>query len=624
LTFKIFKTTFIQLFTTHIFYNRRVSMSVAVPFTTINEMFDNVTRTFLQELKPSLLYKVNKKYQAVSYKDLYANVMLFSSGLTSMGVKHHDKIAIIAENRPEWVISDMAIAQLGAVSVPIYPTLTAKQIEYIFNDAEVSVAIVSNQTQLMKIQKIQKEVAGLKHIIVMNEKDLEAEGIIAGFSSLYTKGEANQKKNFPLKKKPSPNDLLTIIYTSGTTGNPKGVMLSHSNLVSNIKAAADAIPFSHRDTFLSFLPLCHAFERMAGYYTAFSCGATIAFAESAETVRDNLMEVKPTIMTAVPRLFERMQSRIQKSVDSNTSAKRKIFYWAIDVGRKYNEAKHNGFVNPLLAAQRKLADKLVFSTIRERTGGNLRFFVSGGAALPRELGEFYDAVGLPIIEGYGLTETSPVLTVNRLDDFKFGTVGKPLDGVFIIIADDGEILAKGPNIMMGYYNNKKATKEVIDHNGWFHTGDIGVFDSHGHLIITDRKKHLFVSSGGKNIAPQPIENLFLQSKYIDQFVLIGDRRMFLSALIVPDFDALQEYADRKEIEYSSTKDLTTHSEIYDLMQKDIQLLQKDLANYERVRKFVLLHKPFSIEEGEMTPTLKIKRKVVEERFAHLIEDMYAL
>lgn len=602
-------------------------MGVAVQFSTIAEMFDRVTKKFAGEPRPILMHKVDKQYHGISFAEYRKNVELFAHGLASLGVKEKDMVAIISENRPEWVIADMAIVLLGAVNVPIYPTLTAKQIEFIFNDARVSAAIVSNQSQLNKVMKIRDDVKSLKKVILMTEKtDAPTDSMVVSFSKIYELGKEteHERKDFIERSvgRLEPRDLLTIIYTSGTTGNPKGVMLSHSNLVSNMIASADAIPISHTDVFLSFLPLCHSFERMAGYYTAMACGATVAYAESPETVRDNLLEIRPTIVTTVPRLFERIQSRLQKQIDSSSPVKKKIFAWAVDVGRRYVSAKKSGFLNPLLKAQHAVADALVFQKLKERTGGRIRYFVSGGAALPRELGEFFEAVGITIIEGYGLTETSPVLCANRLDDYRFGTVGKPISGVSIKIADDGEILAKGPNIMLGYYNNKRATEEAIDRDGWFHTGDVGMFDSHGMLVITDRKKHLFVSSGGKNIAPQPIENLFLQSKYIDQFVLIGDRRMFLSALIVPDFDAIQEYADRHQIQYGSAEDLVKNSTVYSIIEKDIQLLQKDLANFERVRKFVLLDKQFSIEEGEITPTLKVRRKVIEERYAQLIEQMY--
>jgi long-chain acyl-CoA synthetase len=347
----------------------------------------------------------------------------------------------------------------------------------------------------------------------------------------------------------------------------------------------------------------------------------ICYAESIETVSQNFIEVKPTILTSVPRLFERMYSKIIKNVESQSSAKQKIFYWALEIGKKAAIARKKGKLNPTLAIQYKLADRLVFSKLKARTGGKMRFFISGGAALSSELGEFFEAIGLLIIEGYGLTESSPVIVANRMNDYKFGTVGKVFPGVEIKIASDGEILARGPNIMKGYYKNKKETDEVLK-NGWLHTGDIGEFDKEGFLRITDRKKHLFKTTSGKYIAPTPIENLFLSSKYIDQFVLIGDRRMFLSALIVPDFEAIKEYADSHKINYSKVEDLSNDKVIKELIEKEMGKIQKSLANYEKIRKFTLLDRPFTLETGEITPSLKIKRKVVEELYSDKIEKMY--
>lgn len=603
-------------------------MPLAVKFETITEMFENIFEKYSSSNKPVLMYKVDGKYLEIKYSELEKLSKDFALGLLKLGVKKDDHIAIISENRPEWVISDIAIHLLGAVDVPIYPTLTAKQLEFIFNDSNVKIAIVSNQFQFNKVKKIFNEVKSLQYVIVINEKGVELDSKVLSFDQvrkLSTEFQINSIEYFKKNKtKISPTDLLTIIYTSGTTGNPKGVMLTHSNLVSNIKASSSLISISDEDVLLSFLPLCHSFERMAGYYTAMSCGATIAYAESVETVRDNLAEVKPTVMTSVPRLFERIYHRVMKQMESAPAARRKIFQWAIEVGKKYAKAKKHHTMSASLAIQHRIADKLVYSKLKAATGGRIRFFISGGAALGREYGEFFEAVGLQILEGYGLTESSPVISVNRLDDYKFGTVGKPIPGVEVKIAEDGEILARGPNIMKGYWNNKKATEEAIDKDGWLHTGDIGVFDSEGFLIITDRKKHMFVSSGGKNIYPQPIEGMFLQSKYIDQFVLIGDRRMFLSALIVPDFDAVKEYADRNKIPYKDEEDLISKQEIYDIIDKEVATIQKDLANYERVRKFILLSKPLSIESGEMTPTMKIRRKVIEEKYRDLIEEMYKL
>ena len=602
-------------------------MPVAVDFSTIAEMFDGVMKRFAADQRPMLLHKVEKQYQPISFPEYRRNVERFALGLASLGITKHDNVAIIAENRPEWIIADMAIVCLGAVGVPIYPTLTPKQIEFIFNDAGIKRALVSTPCPLGKVAKIQKEIPTLRSTVMMNPKTNENDAATYGFSAVYRLGEEFEKTHPTYFREslaaPKPDDLLTIIYTSGTTGNPKGVMLTHHNLVSNIKAAAATIPFNDKDVLLSFLPLCHSFERMAGYYTAMACGATVAYAESVETVRDNLLEVKPTIVTTVPRLFERIHSRVMKQVDASPPLRKKIFHWGVSVGRQYAQALRSGSISPLLKAQHALAEKLVYHKLKKRTGGRIRFFVSGGAALPRELGEFFEAMGIIIIEGYGLTETSPVLTANRMDDYNFGTVGKPIPGVEIKIADDGEILGRGPNIMKGYYNNPTATAEAIDPQGWFHTGDIGRYDAKGHLMITDRKKHLFVSSGGKNIAPQPIESLFLTSKYIDQFVLIGDGRMFLTALIVPEYENLKEYAKSVSISFSAETDLAQRAEIRKLYEQEIQSLQKDLPSFERVRRFELLPEALTVENGEITPTMKVKRKVVEQKYSTVIEKMYA-
>lgn len=603
-------------------------MGLSVQFSTIKEMFDNVLEKYSSSDRPIIKHKVDSKYVDIKYSELRQLSHDFAVGLMNLGLKKGDRVALISENRPEWVVSDIAIHTLGGVDVPVYPTLTAKQIEFIFNDANIRFAIVSNQFQLNKVKKIFSEVKTLEKVIVLSDKNVEFDERILGYNAVRESGSQFLKKNPDYFKKNktqvSPNDMLTIIYTSGTTGNPKGVILTHSNLVSNITSSASFMPVDDHDVFLSFLPLCHSFERMAGYYTAMSCGATIAYAESVETVRDNLAEVHPTIMTSVPRLFERIYNRIKNQVESAPAARRKIFNWAIKVGSDYAKAKKSGRISINLSLQHRIADKIVFHKLKTATGGRIKYFVSGGAALGREYGEFFEAVGLQIIEGYGLTESSPVISANRLDDYKFGSVGKPIPGVEVKIASDGEILARGPNIMTGYWNNKKATEEAIDKDGWLHTGDIGIFDADGFLVITDRKKHMFVSSGGKNIYPQPIEGMFLQSKYIDQFVLIGDRRMFLSALIVPDFDAVREYADRNKISYTNDEDLVSKEEIYQIIDKEVATLQKDLSNYERVRKFVLLSKPLSLEGGEMTPTLKMRRNVIEEKYQNLIEEMYKM
>jgi long-chain acyl-CoA synthetase len=601
-------------------------MPVVVSFSTIPEMFQKITERYSDEPHPMLMHKVAGKYTNYSYKEIHDRVVSFAAGLLSLGLKPGDRVGIIGENRPEWVISDQAIALIGAVSVPIYPTMSARQTEFIFHDAGVRVAIVSNLFQLNKIEKVKPAVTSLEIVIIMTEKEgVETPGAL-GFTVVQARGEEYLRQHPDVielsRKTVRPSDLLTIIYTSGTTGNPKGVMLTHGNLVSNVIASASVLDFGPTDTLLSFLPLSHTFERMAGYYTVMACGVTIAYAESVDTVRDNLKEVRPTIVTTVPRLFERIHGKILKQVDASSPAKQKIFRWAIEVGREFHLARRSGGSGPLLKAKYAMAEKLVFAKLREATGGRVRYFVSGGAPLAREFGEFFEAVGITILEGYGLTESSPVITVNRLGAYKFGSVGQLIPGVEVKIAEDGEILARGPNIMKGYWKQPEATAQSIGKDGWLHTGDIGVIDAEGFLYITDRKKHLFVSTGGKNIAPQPIESLFLSSRFIEQFMLVGDRRTYLTALIVPDFDALRAYADEHRIDYGTNTELTAHPEIHALIEKDIAQIQKDLSSYERVRRFTLLDRPFTVEDGELTPTQKVRRKIVEERYSHLIEDMY--
>ncbi len=603
-------------------------MAVLKEFKTISELLMFLTLEYGKDLeRPLLQYKANNQWVGISYTNFKNETVSFARGLASLGIKRGDKVSIISENRPEWAFSDMAIIGLGAVDVPIYPSLTSDHIEFILNNSESVAVIVSNKFQLNKVMKIRDKCKYLKNIIVYNEKDaLESDGTIKSFKTIQNLGNNSSQFSesffWENAKLNNENELCTIIYTSGTTGEPKGVMLTHKNIVSNVLDALRVFPITKDDSFLSFLPLCHIFERMTGYYVAFSAGSMVTYAQSIESVASDLVDIKPTIMTAVPRLFERMQSKIMKNIDSQSERKQKIFHWAMNVGSEFSDAKSHGVPSVSLSLKHSLADKLVFKKIRSRTGGKLRFFISGGAALPRELGMFFEAAGITIIEGYGLTESSPVISANRLENYKYGTVGRPLPSVEVKIAHDGEILARGPNIMQGYYKNKKETDESIK-DGWLHTGDIGVFDAEGFLVITDRKKHLFKTSGGKYIAPTPIESLFLSSQFIDQFVLIGDRRMFLSALIVPDFEAVKAYADSNNIPYKNIDDLLDTKEVYDLIEKELVKFQKNFANYERIRKFTLLDKPFSLETGEMTPTLKLKRKVIEERYKDLIEVMYS-
>ncbi len=608
-------------------------------FVTLPQMFVQVTNHYSasntapdrgDSSKYVYMRKVGKEYVGMNYDEFRTLTESFAAGLAKLGVQRGDKVGIVAENRIEWVISDFATLCMGAVNVPIFPTMTSAQESYIFNHCGAKVIIVSNKFQLNKLLKVRSEISTLEHIIVMNDDvETDAPNVIK-LTDVVKNGAASiapseRKIWFEREAATSlPEDVVTLIYTSGTTGNPKGVMLTNTNLVSNVEGAMDAINPGEKDTFLSFLPLCHAYERTAGYYTLFASHSTIAFAVSIETVADNMKEVRPTYMTAVPRLFERIQGRILTMVEKDTPAKQKVFHWAFDIGKRYVRTKLAGKTpSPFLAGQYALADKLVFGKIRERTGGRLKAFISGGAALPKELAEFFMAAGLLIQEGYGLTESSPVLTVTRASEPGIGTVGKPFFNVQVKIAEDGEILAKGPNIMKGYLHDEEATRAVINPEGWLHTGDIGVINERGNLVITDRKKNIFVSSGGKNIAPQPIENTLTPSRFIDQIVLIGDKREYCTALIVPDFEYLKEFAAMNGLLYPDLPSLLQSDALLKAIHAEIEALQVNFAKFEKVRKFTLLEKAFTVEDGEITPKLNVRRHVVEKKYADKIEKMYA-
>lgn len=603
-------------------------------FKTIPELFRILVDEYGKDQSKAMLsYKVDKEYVNITYQQFKTDVELTAHGLLSLGIKPGDKVILLAENRPEWMMFDFAILGIGAVDVPLYPSLTPADIKFIINNSESKTVVVSNKLLLSKFLRVKDECPGVDNIIVMNEKD--ADNSVSGLyslSRLKQMGEEHRKFNpgqfAELNETVKEYDICTIIYTSGTTGEPKGVLLTHHNIVSNVLAALESIHVTHNEVFLSFLPLCHIFERMAGFYLALASGSHVAFAVSIETVPQNMVDVKPTLMTAVPRLFERFHARVIKTVEAGPEKKQKIFHWGVEIGKQYAAARKKGRVPFALAAKFKVADTLVLKKIRERTGGRLKFFVSGGAALPKHLGEFFEALGILILEGYGLTESSPVIAVNREEAYKFGAVGKIIPGVQVKIAKehpddhDGEILAKGPNIMQGYYKLPEETAVTVK-DGWLHTGDIGYIDEDGFLFITDRKKNLFKTSGGKYVAPTPIENLFLSNKYIEQFVLIGDKRTFLSALIVPDFDNLKDFAKTNNVEFVDNADLVKKKEVIQLFEKEIVLIQKPLANYEKVRKFALMERAFTIEDGEMTPSMKIKRKVVEKKYSDEIERMYA-
>jgi long-chain acyl-CoA synthetase len=590
---------------------------------TLGDLFYHSVDTYA---KPDQLrYKRDGTWRNIGSAELRTAVEELSMGLRALGVEKGDRVAILSENRPEWAMADLATLCAGAADVPIYATLTPPQVAYILNDSQARVCFVSNATQAGKLAQVKDQLKTVRHAIRMEEAPLPGTLSLAevrekGRAALAADPQAVRRR----AGETQPEDLATLIYTSGTTGDPKGVMLTHGNLVSNALAAARAFPeLGQDDVCLSFLPLCHSFERTGGHNLMLYVGATIAYAQSVEAVPQNMLEVRPTLMSSVPRLYEKMYARVNEKVASDPPLRQKIFRWAVGVGRElFRHKVDHTSPGPLLALEAKLADLLVFRKIRERTGGRLRLFVSGGAPLSREIAEFFGAAGLLICEGYGLSETSPVISVNRPDRIKPGTVGPPIEGVEVKIAEDGEILTRGPHVMKGYFGKPEATAEAIDKEGWFHTGDIGVLDRDGFLVITDRKKDILVTSGGKKIAPQPIENRLKADPFFAEVVIIGNRRNFASALVVPNFETLGKWARAKGVAAESREALVARPEVVAHYEKLVAELLPDLAQFERIKKITLLAREFTLEAGELTPTLKVKRRVVEDKYKPLIDQMY--
>ncbi len=562
---------------------------------------------------------------AISSADYRQAVEEVSMGLRALGIERGDRVALLSENRPAWAITDFGSLCTGAIDVPLYPTLPAEQILYILNDSEAKVLVVSTPALLDKVIPVRARATALQHVVLVDPP--HPEGVLP-FEELRRIGrEALTRDPGAVRARAAevqPEDVATFIYTSGTTGAPKGVMLTHSNLMSNVEGALKVLTMAGPgETCLSILPLSHVFERMAGHYLMLRAGCTIAYAESVEKLSDNLLEVRPSILLSVPRLYEKMYARIQEKVATDPPLRRRVFRWAMDVGRRMFQHRVEGTrPSALLRLQSGLADRLVFSKIKARTGGNIKLFVSGGAPLARELAEFFGAVGFVLLEGYGLTETSPVITVNRTDRLKPGTVGVPLDGVEVKIADDGEILTRGPHVMKGYFGRPDATVEVKEPEGWFHTGDVGVLDPQGFLVITDRKKDIIVTSGGKNIAPQPIENMVKANRFFAEICMLGNRRNFPSALVVPNFEVLEKWAAERGIAYRDRADLIAKPEVVEHYDRLLRELTDHLAQFERIKRFTLLPREFSIEGGELTPKMSVKRKVVEDKYRELIDRMY--
>ena len=565
--------------------------------------------------------------------ELVDQVRDLSLGLRDLGLERGARVAILSESRPEWLITDLAILTAGGVTVPIYPTLAPEQVEFILRDAGVSLAIASTEQQTRKILVAAPRVPSLRAVVVLDPvaiPDGAAKVTIRAAADVRAAGHRRITDGWGIArefqegaKAVRPSDLATIIYTSGTTADPKGVMLTHGNIIANLEGVRAVIPLSTEDRAVSYLPLCHAFERTVSYVYLVN-GVSMVFAESMDTLGRDLQLVRPTVMTGVPRVFEKLHARIMARGEEAGGLKARIFRWAVGVAGRLGVARsRGGRPRGLLAVQAVVADRLVFSRIRAGLGGRLRLAVSGSAPLRVDIGSFFLGLGLPIIEGYGLTETAPVLTVMPLDDIRFGTVGRPMPKVELKVADDGEILARGPNVMLGYYN-RPAESEAALAGGWFHTGDIGAIDADGYLTITDRKKEIIVTSGGKKIAPQPIEEALRAHDFVAEVVLVGEQRHFPSALVVPDLEALSRRIGQvRPVDLASVESLLSRSDVRALVQSAIDDLNARLAQFERIKRFSLLATTFSVETGELTPTLKVKRRVIEERYRAIIDDLYA-
>jgi long-chain acyl-CoA synthetase len=577
--------------------------------------------------RPAIMrYKSGDKWIDVTIPEFRDSVHGFAYALHDLGVKSGDRVAILSDNRPEWTMSDFAILCASAVTVPVYPTLLGWQIEYILNDAGAVAIVCSNKEQLDKILEIRGHVPSLHNIIVCDPPQQLPDGVRT-FRDVVKHGLELEKANpgwfDQSRNSRRPDDLATLVYTSGTTGNPKGAMLTHGNITSNVVTVRDVVTIGPGDTALSILPLSHIFERMLDFLYYYK-GGTIAYAENVNKVADNLQEIRPQYFAGVPRLFEKMRARVLDKVAQDPPAKQKIFAWAVKVGEQRLPYIVDRKPMPLgLKMKSALATKLVFSKILARLGGKVKYVVSGGAPLSAELGAFFVGAGVEILEGYGLTETSPVIAVNRPDKRRIGTVGPIIPGVEVKIAPDGEILSRGPHIMKGYWNNPEATAQAIDDQGWFHTGDIGEIDKDGFLKITDRKKDILINAYGKNIAPQPLEALLKSSPYVGTPVLIGDRRKFLIALIVPNFEKLEREATALGVQYKTKEELVNDEKVKALLQNEIDRFNQNLDRQEKIRRFALLPRDFTIEDDEITPSLKVKRKNIDKKYKHIIDTLYA-
>ena len=627
-------------------------MAAQVEFDTVPQLFTRLCKRYRGAERAVLRYKVRGEgWHDITWETLEDRVQAMAAFLHQQGVRAGDRVALLSENRPEWAVADMATQCLGAATVSIYTSLPPSQVAYILRDSGAKVCVVSVPVQRKKVEEIVDECPALERVIVMDAMPESPPATLTHWDAALDMGRtyaANEDRAAldALAEDVAPRDVSALIYTSGTTGEPKGVVLTHRNFCSNVKAALQRVPFGEDDHHLSFLPLAHAFERTCGYLAVLAAGATISYAESIEAVSQNLQEVQPTVMISVPRMFEKMHGLVTKQASEGGVVQEKVFEWAVRAGKKHAAAQNGrGSAGPLLKAQKAIAHRLVFSKLHEKLGGNLKFAVSGGAALPKDIGTFFQAAGVTIIEGYGLTETAPVLTVNPMDEPRYGTVGHVLPRVTIGIqqlngeallgtvsgdddsartsTEEGEILVKGPNVMREYWQRPEETRAAFDADGWYHTGDVGRFDE-GYLQITDRLKHMIVSQGGKNIYPGPVEDSFKTLAWIDQIVVIGENRPFLTALVVPDFESLRMRARDRGIDEADYDDetLIEHEDVQKLFDQAFRTYNREAAAHEKIRNFRLLSEPFTVEDGTLTPTLKLKRSAIEEQHADAIDAMY--
>ena len=569
-----------------------------------------------------MMYKKGGSYRSLSTPEFAKRVRQFSLGLAALGHRPGDRLIILAESSPWWVMTDLANVCTGGITVPIHSVLTPEQVKYIINDSEAGIVVFSNREIWKKLEAVRPGLPRVRDFVAF---DNDAPEGVHTFDRVREMGERVDRENPGRFESAAnavrPGDLAAIIYTSGTTGVPKGAMLTHANFVSNTVSASTVIKISDKEVGFSFLPLSHTLERI-GMLAYLYNGCSVAFAESMNTLLENLLEIRPHLMVSAPRIFEKIYAAIMNKVLSSPPLKKKIFFWALKVGKKHGARKLGGQpISPFLQAKRNLARKLVFEKIIGLTGGRIRLFLSGGAPLSKDIAEFFYAIGLLILEGYGLTETSPVISLNAIGHMKFGSVGKPIPGVDVRIAEDGEFLTRGPHVMKGYYKMPAETAEVFD-GEWFRTGDIGRIDGEGFLVITDRKKDIIVTSGGKNVAPQQIENLLKTSSYIASAVVTGDRRKFVSALIVPNFEKIEEYAASRGIPTADRPGLVRNPDIVNFLMGEVDKVTVNLASYEKVKKIAVLEKDFEIDAGELTPTLKVKRNIIENKYRDLIDALY--